>query len=82
MNRRIQLALKRAFDIVVSLTVLILLSPIMALIAPALCNSEAVLHRAGHQTRRWRPGLLRSGAGRQRRQDLPLLQVPYHDSGR
>lgn len=33
MNRCIQLALKRAFDIVVSLTVLTLLSPLMALIA-------------------------------------------------
>ena len=33
MNRRIQLALKRTFDIIVSLAVLTLLSPLMALIA-------------------------------------------------
>ena len=36
MSRRIGLALKRAFDIVVSLTVLTLLSPLMALIALAI----------------------------------------------
>ena len=36
MNRRIQLALKRAFDIIISLTVLTLLSPLMALIALAI----------------------------------------------
>lgn len=36
MNRRIALALKRVFDIVVSLTVLTLLSPLMALIALAI----------------------------------------------
>jgi lipopolysaccharide/colanic/teichoic acid biosynthesis glycosyltransferase len=36
MSRRIQLALKRAFDIVVSLTALTLLSPLMALIALAI----------------------------------------------
>ena len=35
MKWRIALTLKRAFDIVVSLTVLILLAPLMALIAPA-----------------------------------------------
>ena len=50
-TRSIQLTLKRAFDIVVSLAVLTLLFPLMALIALALCNSEAVLHRAGHQAR-------------------------------
>jgi len=36
MNRRIQLTLKRAFDIVVSLTVLTLLSPLLGLIASAI----------------------------------------------
>ena len=36
MNRCIQLALKRAFDIVVSIAVLTLLSPLMALIALAI----------------------------------------------
>jgi lipopolysaccharide/colanic/teichoic acid biosynthesis glycosyltransferase len=36
MSRRIQLALKRAFDIIVSLTVLTLLSPLMALPALAI----------------------------------------------
>jgi len=36
MNRRIALALKRAFDIVISLTALTLLSPLMALIALAI----------------------------------------------
>jgi len=36
MSRRIGLAIKRAFDIVVSFTVLTLLSPLMALIALAI----------------------------------------------
>ena len=36
MNRRIQLALKRAFDIIVSLAVLTLLSPLIGLIALAI----------------------------------------------
>ena len=36
MNRCIQLALKRTFDIVVSLTVLTLLSPLIGLIALAI----------------------------------------------
>ena len=36
MNRRIQPAFKRAFDIAVSFTVLTLLSPLLALIAPAI----------------------------------------------
>ena len=37
MNRRIQLTLKRAFDLVVSFIALTLLSPLMALIALAIC---------------------------------------------
>ncbi len=36
MNRRIQLAIKRAFDIIVSFTALILFSPLIALIALAI----------------------------------------------
>jgi len=36
MNRRIQLALKRAFDIVISLVALILLSPLIGLVALAI----------------------------------------------
>lgn len=51
MNRRTQLAFRRAFDIVVSFTMLTLLSPLMALIAlaiklddrgPVLCVEEQV----------------------------------------
>ncbi len=43
MNRCIQLALKRAFDTVISLTVLTLLSPLMALIALAIKLNPTLL---------------------------------------
>lgn len=40
MSRRIQLSLKRAFDVIVSFTVLTLLSPFMALIALAVKHDD------------------------------------------
>jgi len=75
MNRRIALTLKRAFDIVISLTVLTLLLPLMALIALALCNSEAVLHRAGHQARSFLSSVFPVCVGQ--RFDVSLCIVTY-----